>query len=63
MYDVPIGTEEYKMLALILNEISKLYALSDDESIIIVRNFFKQEMWLVYSEIVGVMKAHLKFFS
>jgi hypothetical protein len=60
---VSIGTEEYKILVVILNEISKLYGLSHDESIIIVRNFFKQEMWLVYSEIVGVMKAHLKFFS
>ena len=45
------------------NEISKLYGLSDDETIIIVRKFFKEQMWLVYSEIVGVMKAHLKFFS
>ena len=58
-----IGTEEYKILAITLKEISKLYGLSDGETIIIVRKFFKQQMWLVYSEIVGVMKAHLKFFS
>lgn len=63
IHDVSIGTEEYKILALLLNEISKLYGLSDDESIIIVRKFFKEQMWLVYGEIVGVMKAHLKFFS
>jgi|TARA_Y100000389_G_scaffold82433_2_gene79034 hypothetical protein len=62
-YGTSISTEEYKVLSKTIKEISFMYGLSDNETIDITNTFFKKEMWLVYSDIIGVMRAHLKFFS
>lgn len=62
-YGTALSTEEYKVLASLMSEVSYLYGLSDDDTVKYVNLFFKKELWVQYGDIIYVVKAHLKYFS
>ena len=56
----PLSTDQYKVIANTMSEISYLYGLDDDDTVMFVNNFFKNQMWSHYAEIVAVLKTQLK---
>jgi hypothetical protein len=56
----PLSTEQYKVIATTMSEISYLYGLSDDDTVMLLNNFFNEELWVKYTDIVAIFKSHLK---
>jgi hypothetical protein len=55
----PLSSEEYRVVANTMSEISYLYQLSDDDTVNYLNHYFKKEIWNLMIDIV----VKYKFFA